>query len=403
MDSRPVNLRQRRSWVAPVLIIGAGPAGLATAACLTAKSIPYLVLEREDCSGSLWKYKTYERLHLHLPKQYCQLPLFPFPASYPTYPSCEQFIVYLENYREHFGIHPVYNTKVTLVEYFSAVGYWIVTAEEKPSYNEHVKIVRYLARSVVIATGENGDPYMPSFSGEEKFTGEISHSMTYRSGEKYEGKKVLVVGVGNTGMELALDLANFGAMPTLVARSKIHIMPRDLLGVFSTFDASLKLLKIFPMWFADKILVFLSWLTLGCTDKYNLIRPAEGPLQMKKMTGHTPVLDVGTVAKIRSGHIKVVPAIDQLTEDGATFENGVEEKFDAIIMATGYKCSVTSEWFKEGEPFEKEEIFNAEWKGRYGLYPVGMSKQGLMGCARDAVHVANCIADLEANRRINPT
>lgn len=220
MDSRPANLRRRRR-VTPVLIIGAGPAGLATAACLTAKSIPCLILEREDCSASLWKYKTYERLHLHLPKQYCQLPLFPFPASYPTYPSCDQFIDYLENYREHFGINPVYNSKVKILEYYSAIGYWIVTAEEKTSDNESLKVVRYLARSVVVATGENGDPYMPNFFGEENFTGEISHSMTYRSGAKYEGKKVLVVGVGNTGMEIALDLANFGAKPTLVARNKV--------------------------------------------------------------------------------------------------------------------------------------------------------------------------------------
>lgn len=224
MGSRQASL-QRRRRVAPVLIIGAGPAGLATAACLTAKAIPYVVLEREDCSVSLWKYKTFERLHLHLPKQYCQLPLFPFPASYPTYPSCEQFIQYLENYRDHFGINPVYNSKAKTVEYCSSLGIWLVTVEEKAASDnsEPLRVVRYMARWVVVATGENAHPYMPSFTSEEKFTGEVSHSVTYRNGAKYVGKKVLVVGVGNSGMEIALDLANIGAKPTLVARNKVFL------------------------------------------------------------------------------------------------------------------------------------------------------------------------------------
>lgn len=219
MDSQPANVQRRRET--PVLIIGAGPAGLATAACLSAKSISCLILERENCSAPLWKYKSYDRLHLHLPKQYCQLPHFPFPTSYPRYLSCEQFVDYLENYREHFGINPVYNIKVTALEFSSDIGFWLVTAEQKTSDTDPLKVVRYWARSVVVATGENADPFTPRFSGEEKFSGEISHSMMYRNGAKYEGKKVLVVGAGNTGMEIALDLANFGAKPTVVARNKV--------------------------------------------------------------------------------------------------------------------------------------------------------------------------------------
>lgn len=88
--------------------------------------------------------------------------------------------------------------------------------------------------------------------------------------------------------------------------AQFHVMPRELFGLnISTFDVSMKLLKVFPLWFVDKCLVYSSWLTLGGTAKYHLTQPEEGPLTMKARTGQTPVLDVGTVAKIRSGDIKV--------------------------------------------------------------------------------------------------
>lgn len=237
--------------IVPVLIIGAGPAGLATAACLSRDGVSSLILEREDCIGSLWKYKTYDRLRLHLPKQFCHLPLLPMPAAFPQYPSRDEFLDYLEQYRAYFGIEPLCNTTVTSAEFSPREGLWRVVAERKTkkkweSFEEEdvddsgddygsvdgshdsdedddvtVTVVEYVARSLVVATGENADPYMPRLFGDEKFAGEVSHGMTYRNGAKYAKQKVLVVGAGNTGMEIALDLANFGARPSLAARSLV--------------------------------------------------------------------------------------------------------------------------------------------------------------------------------------
>lgn len=218
--------------ILPVLIIGAGPAGLATAACLSRDSIPYLILEREDCVGSLWKYKTYDRLRLHLPKHFCNLPHLPMPSSYPKYPTRDQFVEYLEHYRRHFNIEPVCNTTVTSAEFLSQMGLWRVVAEQKTTKTKKertisgdvdvdVNVVEYVTRTLVVATGENADPHVPRMFGDDQFAGEVSHGMTYRNGAKYAKRKVLVVGAGNTGMEIALDLANFGARPSLAARSLV--------------------------------------------------------------------------------------------------------------------------------------------------------------------------------------
>lgn len=200
-----------------VLIIGAGPAGLATAACLASKSIPFVILEREDCTASLWKKMTYDRLQLHLPKKYCELPLLSFPKSYPKYPSRDQFVAYLDDYAKHFRISPMCNTTVTSAEFAAPLGLWVVTAE----HGVNKVSCKFTAKTLVVATGENGEAVVPPFGGREDFAGKVIHGKVYRNGKNYRNKKVLVVGTGNTGMEIALDLANFGAQPTLVARSPV--------------------------------------------------------------------------------------------------------------------------------------------------------------------------------------
>lgn len=99
------------------IIIGAGPSGLAVAACLKAKGIPSLVIERSHCIASLWQLKSYDRLRLHLPKSFCELPLMHFPADFPTYPTKEQFVSQLESYAANFKILPVFGETVISAEY----------------------------------------------------------------------------------------------------------------------------------------------------------------------------------------------------------------------------------------------------------------------------------------------
>ncbi|KAK4418194.1 putative indole-3-pyruvate monooxygenase YUCCA8 [Sesamum alatum] len=201
-----------------VIVIGAGPSGLATAACLHQLSIPYTLLEREDCIAPLWQKYSYDRVHLHLPKQACALPLMPVPDTYPKYPSRKEFIQYLNDYVSRFSISPRYRRLVETASYDEVAGKWKIKARDLGSGDAE----EYNSRFVVVATGETCDPKIPEVEGLHSFTGEVLHSTRYKNGEKFVGKKVLVVGSGNSGMEIALDLANSGAKTSIVVRSPVR-------------------------------------------------------------------------------------------------------------------------------------------------------------------------------------
>lgn len=200
-----------------VIIVGAGPSGLSVAACLTNKSIPYIILEREDCFASLWNKYAYDRLHLHLKKHLCQLPHKPFPSSFPSYISKDKFLQYLEDYVSHFKINPLYHRTVDVAEYDQDSQKWKVKAMNKVCG----EIEEYDGRFLVVATGETSDPFIPEIEGLKSFTGKVIHSTEYKNGKEFKDEHVLVVGSGNSGMEIALDLINHGAKTSIVVRSQV--------------------------------------------------------------------------------------------------------------------------------------------------------------------------------------
>ena len=200
---------------ATVSIVGAGPSGMATAAYLHSLSIPYILLEREDCYASLWQKHTYDRVHLHLPKQLCTLPLLPMPSHYPTYVPRRLFLDYLNDYVTRFHIRPIYRRSVEAAAYDD--GEWKIEAKNLDSG----ELEEYRSRFLVMATGISTDPSIPEIKGLGSFTGEVLHSTEYKNGERFAGKKVLVVGSGNSGMEIAVDLADCGATTSIVVRSPV--------------------------------------------------------------------------------------------------------------------------------------------------------------------------------------
>ncbi|KAL5783245.1 hypothetical protein ACOSP7_008274 [Xanthoceras sorbifolium] len=384
-----MNKSPRCVYVPGPVIVGAGPSGLATAACLKEGGVPSVVLERSICIASLWQLKTYDRLSLHLPKQFCELPLMGFPSNFPTYPSKQQFIDYLESYADKFEIRPRFEQTVKQAEYDPTIRFWRVK-----SVGLKGEETEYVCRWLVVATGENAEAVVPEIDGREEFGGDIRHTSMYKSGEQFRGKRVLVVGCGNSGMEVCLDLCNHNAKPSLVVRDTVHVLPREMLGK-STFGLSMWLLKWLPMQLVDRFLLIVSWLMLGDTARFGLDRPHLGPLQLKNLSGKTPVLDVGTLAKIKSGDIKVCAGIKRLKRHAVEFVNGKTENFDAIILATGYKSNVPS-WLQESEMFsEKDGLprrpFPNGWKGESGLYAVGFTKRGLLGASMDAKRIASDI------------
>ncbi|XP_010688195.2 indole-3-pyruvate monooxygenase YUCCA2 [Beta vulgaris subsp. vulgaris] len=388
-DPHPQSPSAKRVWVPGPVIVGAGPSGLAVAACLKERGIPRLILERAQCSGSLWKHRTYDRLRLHLPKQFCELPHLPFPQNFPTYPSKEQFISYLDSYATHFNLKPLFGRAVVRACYDTRNELWrVLVAGPKK------EVVEYSCQWLVVATGENAEAFVPEIEGIEDFVGPIIHSSEYKSGTDFSNNKVLVVGCGNSGMEICLDLCNHNAYPSLVVRDSVHILPQQMLGT-STFGLSMCLLKWFPLKLVDQFLLLISRLMLGDTAQLGITRPSIGPLEYKSITGKTPVLDIGTLAKVKTGDIKVFPGIERLTSQGVEFADGRMENFDAIILATGFKSNVPS-WLKESTMFSENDGFPVKtfpggWKGENGLYAVGFTKQGLLGASHDAIKIAEDI------------
>ncbi|XP_010532855.1 PREDICTED: indole-3-pyruvate monooxygenase YUCCA2 [Tarenaya hassleriana] len=382
--------RRRCVWVPGPVIVGAGPSGLAVAACLKAKGVPSLILERSNCIASLWQFKTYDRLRLHLPKQFCELPLFPFPSNFPTYPTKQQFLSYLRSYARRFGLEPVFNRTVVSAEFDGRCGFWKVKTMG-PKREEETE---YVCRWLVAATGENAEEVLPEIQGMDGFNGPVIHTSSYKSGEMFMEKKVLVVGCGNSGMEVCLDLCNFNARPSLVVRDSVHVLPQEMLGR-STFGLSMWMLKWLPMRVVDRFLLLMSRLILGDTDQLGLIRPKLGPLELKTESGKTPVLDVGTLAKIRTGSIKVYPKLKRVMHHSVEFVDGRVDNFDAIILATGYKSNVPM-WLKgmdmfcEGDGFSRKPLPNG-WKGDNGFYAVGFTKLGLLGASIDAKRISEDI------------
>ncbi|MFN3496592.1 MAG: flavin-containing monooxygenase, partial [Hydrogenophaga sp.] len=186
-----------------VLIIGAGPAGLATAACLAPLGLEVKLIDRALEPASSWRHH-YERLHLHTVKSHSALPGLPFPDSAPRYVPRESVVEYLMAYAEHHGLRPELGQEVVAIEPAppGTVARWSATTAGGGQ--------RLAARHVVLATGANRKPSAPELPGQADFGGRILHSRSYRNAAPFAGQRVLVVGMGNTGAEIALDLVEHG-------------------------------------------------------------------------------------------------------------------------------------------------------------------------------------------------
>ncbi|KAK1266046.1 putative indole-3-pyruvate monooxygenase YUCCA8 [Acorus gramineus] len=388
---------RRCVWVNGPIIVGAGPSGLAVGACLKEQGVPFVILERADCIASLWQKRTYDRLKLHLPKQFCQLPRLPFPADFPEYPSKNQFIDYLENYATTFELNPRFNQCVQSAKYDETSGLWRVRSVSTTTTAAGGGAeVEYICRWLVVATGENAESVTPDVEGIREFGGHVSHVSEYRSGDSFRGKKVLVVGCGNSGMEVCLDLCHYNAYPSMVVRDSVHVLPREVLGK-STFELAVFLMKWLPLWLVDKLMLLLAWVVLGNIKKLGLKRPSIGPLELKNTQGKTPVLDLGALAKIRSGEVKVVPGIQRFFPGRVELVDGQVLAVDSVIFATGYRSNVPS-WLQDTEFFCKngfpKQPFPQGWKGKSGLYAVGFTKRGLSGASLDAKRIAGDIGKI---------
>jgi indole-3-pyruvate monooxygenase len=309
---------------AAVVVVGAGPAGLATAACLQRRGIAALVLEAAPSLGHAWR-NHYDRLRLHTVKSRSHLPGLRFGRNVPRYPSRADVLAYLEEYAARFGIAPRTGEEVLRVALSNGADGYVVESSRGV----------HRARAVVMAAGFNRVPNAARLPEQDAYQGTLLHTSGYRNAQPFAGMRVLVVGGGNTGAEVSLDLAEHGAKPTLSVRAGVNIVPRDFLGL--PIQVTSLWMRRLPLSLADRIGRGVSRLAFGDLRRHGLARSPLGPISGIARRGRIPLIDVGTVAAIQRGAISVKPGVARLTATGAVFADGSAAEFDAVILATGFQ------------------------------------------------------------------
>lgn len=366
------------------LVIGAGPAGLALAAALQQRGLSFLLLEKSDRVGDTW-HNHYDRLHLHTVKEYSHLPGLPFPDHYPRYVSRRQLLDYLEEYARHFDIRPRFRAEVEEIRRADEGFVVQLTGGEQ-----------LRARQVVVTTGLNRYPFRPHLPDEEDFTGQLLHSADYRNPDAFAGQRVAVVGMGNSGAEIALDLSEAGLPTFLSVRGPVNIIPREVLG--RPVQVSAVQMARLPNWLGDRIGLILRRFTVGDLEQYGLELSAEAPARQLREKGKAPVIDIGTADAIRRGDIRVIPGIDHFTPTGIVTRDGEELEIDAVIFATGYRAELEElipgiDEQLDGRGCPVSPAATAPWDGLYFLGFDNYTPGGTLGVIRrDTDRVAAAIA-----------
>ena len=316
-----------------VAVIGAGSSGLAAARHLTALGFNTDVLERTDDLGGNWNYgrgtaRVYRSTHTISSKPGTEYPDYPMPKAYPDYPHHSQILAYLRDYARHFGVDRLirYDTEVTRIEpdgadatdATGAPHWWVTTATG----------TRERYRAVVIANGHNWSPKYPQYPG--TFTGETTHSAFYRTPDLFEGKRVLVVGAGNSGCDIVVEASQHALRTIHSTRRGYHYVPKYLWGKPADEVADQMLALGLPValrrWFA----VLSLRINVGDPESFGLPRPDH------RLFETHPIVNTLLPYYVKHGDIAIKP--DVAAFDGRTvrFADGSAEEVDLVVYATGY-------------------------------------------------------------------
>jgi putative flavoprotein involved in K+ transport len=304
------------------VVVGAGPAGLAVAGSLAAQGLEVTVLERAESVGAAWRGR-YDSLRLHTARWLSGLPDAPIPRGYGRWVARDDLVAYLEDYARRFAIEPQLGVEVT--EVVRTGDRWSV----RTTVGDHP------ARAVVLATGVSGTPFLPDWPGRDTFPGPLSHSAAYREPSPYRGRRVLVVGAGNSATEIASELTGVATAVELSVRTPPNIVRRDTLGVPSQLIGVA--LRRAPEVVMNPLSGLLRRLTVPDLTAYGLpAPPGDGYTQFLR-SKTVPILDHGFVDAVRGGRIAVVPAVARIDGPEVSLVDGTVLRPDAIIAATGYR------------------------------------------------------------------
>jgi dimethylaniline monooxygenase (N-oxide forming) len=348
-------------------VIGAGSSGIAACQVLNARGIAFDCFEKGSEVGGNWRYENdnelssaYRSLHINTSRGLMAYRTYPMPDDYPDYPNHFQIARYFDDYVDHFALREKIHFRTEVLSVVPVDGEWEVRVRERDGGEESR---RY--RAVLVANGHHWDPRWPEppFPGSDRFEGEQIHVHHYREPEILSGKRVLVLGIGNSATDIAVESSRIAEKTFLAMRRGAYVMPKYLNGK-PVDEAASKLLTMMPLQVQRFVLGRMLGLTAGDMTSYGLPKPDH-----KLLEAH-PTVSAELLSRLGHGDIEVKPNIDRFL-GGRTvrFVGGSEEEIDLVVYCTGYKVSF---------PFFDEDLVSAR-ENRLPLYRrvVSVDRPGL--------------------------
>jgi dimethylaniline monooxygenase (N-oxide forming) len=312
-----------------VCIIGAGSSGIAAAKIMHEQGIPFDCFEKGSGIGGNWRYRNdnnmssaYKSLHINTSRDKMAYSDFPMPKNYPDFPHHSQILAYFEAYVDHFKFRDKITFQTEVID---------VSPNEDGTYDITLKSSNGIRRShygaVIVANGHHWYPICPEFPGE--FWGKSMHSHHYKTPEGIEDMNVLVMGMGNSGCDIACEVSRFAQQTFLSTRRGAHIIPKYIFGL--PMDIYLPYLDQLPIWLQRHIYNLALFLARGPLSSYDI------PIPKHQILEEHPTISSDLLTRVGHGKIKMKPNLKELVGDRIRFEDGTEEQVDILIYATGYK------------------------------------------------------------------
>jgi dimethylaniline monooxygenase (N-oxide forming) len=332
-----------------VCIIGAGGSGVVACQVLNARRIPFDCFEKGSQVGGNWRFENdngmssaYRSLHINTSRRVMAFKTLPMPDHFPDYPNHFQMAEYFDEYVDHFGLREKIRFRTEVVSVEPVDGEWEVSVEDADGKRE---TLRY--RAVLVANGHHWDPRWPepAFPGAEEFEGEQLHAHHYREPDILPGKRVLVLGLGNSAVDIAVESSRIADKTFLAMRRGAYILPKYINGkpIDETSNPVISALPIaVQRFFVNRALGIASAADMTA---YGLPKPDH-----KLFEAH-PTVSSELLTRLGHGDISVKPNIERYP-GGRTvrFADGSEEEIDLVVYCTGYKMTF---------PFFDEAVFSA--------------------------------------------
>jgi len=308
------------------VVLGAGPAGLAAAAELKRVGIPVIVFDKADRVGSSWAGH-YDRLHLHTSRGLSGLPGYRIPRRFGRWVARDGVLAYLAEYADLHGLDVRLGVTATSVERG--------TDEWRIAYEGANGSGTIGADIVVVATGYNHTAKIPEWPGLAAYTGKVVHSSVYKNPAELAARDVLVVGPGNSGAEIAADLAEHGVSVSVAMRTPPNVVLRAVAGIPS--QALIMSMSPLPAKAQDALAGALQKVAVGNLSRFGIPQAPRGIATQQLRDDVTPTLDVGFLKVLREGKVKIVAAVESFTKDAVVLADGTSLQPDAVVVATGFQ------------------------------------------------------------------